>query len=79
MLKEMRRATQTGEAAILHREAHSLKSNCADFGATTLSVLCRELEMMGESATLEGAVEKIGQAEAEYERVKEALVALRSS
>jgi len=79
MLKEMRRATQTGEAAILHREAHSLKSNCADFGATTLSVLCRELEMMGESATLEGAVEKIGQAEAEYERVKEALAALRSS
>jgi CheY-like chemotaxis protein len=79
MLKEMRRATQTGEAAILHREAHSLKSNSADFGATTLSVLCRELEMMGESATLEGAIEKVGQAEAEYERVKEALKAMRSS
>jgi len=79
MLKEMRRAAQTGEAAILHREAHSLKSNCADFGATTISVLCRELEMMGESGTLEGAIEKVDQAEAEYERVKEALEAMRSS
>jgi len=78
MLKEMRRATQVGGAAILRREAHSLKSNSADCGATTLSTLCRELEMMGEPATLEGAIEKIGQAEAEYERVKKALEAMRS-
>lgn len=77
MLSEMRRAIREGQAAVLRREAHSLKSNSADFGATALSALCRELEVMGKNQTLQGALEKMDQAEAEYEKVRAALAAMR--
>jgi HPt (histidine-containing phosphotransfer) domain-containing protein len=74
----MRQAVERGDAAGLRLAAHSLKSNSADFGAMTLSNLCRELEGLGKAGRLDGAAEKVTQAEAEYERVKAALEAVRN-
>ena len=73
MLAEMRQSLEQGDAATLRRVAHSLKSNSADFGARTLSDLCRELEMMGKAGTLDGAAEGLALVEAEWVRVKAAL------
>jgi PAS domain S-box-containing protein len=73
MLAEMRQALGRGDAAALRLAAHSLKSNSADFGATALADLCRELEMMAKAGTLEGAAEKLGSIEAEWAQVRGAL------
>ena len=56
---------------------HSLKSDGADFGATTYSELCRELEMVGKSGVLGGATELSAWIVAEYEQVEVALAAVR--
>ena len=77
MLAEMRRSLERGDAATLRRAAHSLKSNTADFGATALSDLCRELEMMGKTGVLEGAAQKLASVEAEWAQVRAALESQR--
>jgi PAS domain S-box-containing protein len=73
MLAEMRRALERRDAAALRLAAHSLKSNSADFGATALSDLCRELETMATAGALDGAGEKLASVEAEWVQVKAAL------
>jgi CheY-like chemotaxis protein/HPt (histidine-containing phosphotransfer) domain-containing protein len=78
MLAEMRHSLEQGDAATLRRVAHSLKSNSADFGAKTLSDLCREVEMMGKAGTLDGAAEKLASIEAEWAQVRAVLETLRS-
>jgi signal transduction histidine kinase/CheY-like chemotaxis protein/HPt (histidine-containing phosphotransfer) domain-containing protein len=77
LLSDMRSAVEQGDAAGLRLAAHSLKSNSAEFGAQTLSHLCRELEDMAKAGTINRALEKIMQAEAEYAQVKPALEAIK--
>lgn len=76
LLRDMRQAIERGDAAALALAAHSLKSNSATFGATTLATLCRDLEMLGRTGALEGAAEKMAQTETEYERVCPAIEVL---
>jgi HPt (histidine-containing phosphotransfer) domain-containing protein len=76
LLTTMRQSLEQGDASGIHTTAHSLKSESADFGAMTLSGLCKELEMMGKAGTLEGAADLVAQVEVEYKRVKEALEAV---
>ena len=73
MLADMRQALETGDAAVLRRVAHSLKSNSDSFGATALGELCRELEKMGKVNALKGADEVITRADAEFTQVMAAL------
>lgn len=73
LLADMRQAVENEDAPLLRLAAHTLKSNSAEFGAMTLSSLCKQLEAMGKAGTLEGAAEMVTQAEAEYEQVKAAL------
>ena len=77
MLSDMRQSLESGDAVVLHRAAHSLKSNSAEFGGMVLSDLCRKLEEMGKVGMLDGVAELVTQAEAEYEKVKVALEAVR--
>jgi PAS domain S-box-containing protein len=77
MLAEMHQALERGDAMTLRRAAHSLKSNSADFGAKTLSELCREVEMMAKAGTLDGATEKLASIEAEWAQVRTALETLQ--
>ena len=49
LLAELDQFVEGGDSAGVRRVAHSLKSNGADFGATTFSNLCKELEMVGKS------------------------------
>ena len=77
MLSDMRQALEDGDAVVLHRAAHSLKSNSAEFGATTLAEVCRELEKKGKTSALEGADELLVRAEAEFTQAKAALETVR--
>ncbi len=77
LLAELRRFVDEGNAEGASRMAHSLKSNGADFGATTFAELCKELETRGRVGSLEGAADLAAAITAEYDRVAAALVALR--
>jgi HPt (histidine-containing phosphotransfer) domain-containing protein len=77
LLIELEQHVKAGDAAGVRQVAHSLKSNGADFGATTFSNLCKELEMIGRSGTVDGAADLAAQIVAEYERVEAALTAIR--
>ena len=77
MLSDMHQGLTTGDSPLLHRAAHSLKSNSAEFGATGLSNLCRELEKMGKASSLEGVEELLARAETEFAQAKTALETVR--
>lgn len=44
LLQSMVQAADSGDHDTVHRQAHSLKSNARDFGATRLAELCQALE-----------------------------------
>jgi HPt (histidine-containing phosphotransfer) domain-containing protein len=77
MLADMRQALRTGDAEVLRRIAHSLKSNSDSFGATALGEFCRKLEKMGKANALEGADDLITRADAEFTQVMAALETVR--
>lgn len=77
LLATMRQALTAQDAASLRRSAHTLKSNSANFGALTLSAQCKELEELGRIGALDTAPGLVAQIEAEYDKVKPALQALR--
>jgi CheY-like chemotaxis protein/HPt (histidine-containing phosphotransfer) domain-containing protein len=73
VMAQLREAVQQGDSANVRLNAHTLKSNAADFGASRLHALCKQLEAMGKQGNLEGTSELLEQAEAEYQNVIEAL------
>jgi CheY-like chemotaxis protein len=77
LLAELNQFIEAGDPAGVRRVAHSLKSNGADFGATTFSNLCKELEMMGKSGEIAGAADLAARIVAEYGKVEVALAAVR--
>jgi len=77
LLAELNQSVKCGDSAGVRRVAHSLKSNSADFGATALSSLCKELEMMGKSGAIDGATDLAVRIVAEYRKVAVALEAVR--
>jgi CheY-like chemotaxis protein len=73
LVSAMRRAVGDHDADALRRAAHSLKSNAASFGATTLSGLARRLEALAKSGSLEGAASQVERLAGECERAARAL------
>jgi two-component system sensor histidine kinase/response regulator len=72
-LGRMRLAAETGNADELHRTAHSLKSSSGNVGAERLSRLCKALETIGRTGTVEGTLPLLDEAADELERVTAAL------
>ena len=62
-------AIATGDAAIAQRAAHGLKSSSATVGATTLSELFRQLEMLAKEARLTQAAPLVDKARREHAQV----------
>ena len=77
LLADLGQAVAGGNADLLRRSAHSLKSNSAGFGAHTLATLARQLEDIGKQGSTDGAAPMLAEAGAEYERVQAALLAAR--
>ncbi len=70
LLEAIAIAVAQENAPQLQRTAHTLKSSSATLGATTLTKLCKELEIMARTGNIQNALDKLPQLEAEYERVK---------
>ena len=77
LLNKMQNGAKKGEASDLRLAAHTLKSNCADFGAEALRDLCKEAESMGKQGELGGADELVSNVMAEYEKLETVLKTLR--
>ncbi len=70
LIVALREALEQSDTSVLHRAAHTLKSLAANFGANTLSGLCKDLEEMSKSGILEEADNYITQAEIAYQQAK---------
>jgi len=73
LLQSLTEALAQGEAEVLHRVAHTLKSTSAMLGATSLSQLCQELELSGQNRSLASLDAMVYQVKTEYEKVQTAL------
>jgi HPt (histidine-containing phosphotransfer) domain-containing protein len=76
-LQVLREAATTGEAEAVRRAAHTLKGNARMFGAEGLASLCLEAETAAAAGDLDTVRQRLESVEAEWNRVREALVAAR--
>lgn len=76
ILGRLRAAVAQHDAAGIRLNAHSLKGSSAEFGASWLAELCRQLEMAGKSQDLDSAPDLLAEIEDEYRRVQSALTRL---
>jgi PAS domain S-box-containing protein len=76
-LASLRQAVQLHEAEDARREAHTLKSNAAAFGAGALEAMCRELESAAEADALDRGADLLPRITAELERVTRELERIR--
>ncbi len=77
LARAIRDAVAAGDPQAMAKAAHTLKSSSAQVGAERLSVLCKGVEALGRSGSLEGAAARVAELSAELECVHEALAAER--
>ncbi|MDX1378147.1 MAG: Hpt domain-containing protein [Anaerolineales bacterium] len=79
MIAEIKSALDSNDADTFRRAAHSMKSNAATFGATDLSALAKELEMLGKENKLNETGDKLKSMEDAYASVRHELEDLKST
>jgi PAS domain S-box-containing protein len=72
-LRDLREGASRGDADVVRRTAHTLKSNAATFGASALADMSRDLETRAAAGKLETATPLVDRIEAELRRVEAAL------
>jgi two-component system, sensor histidine kinase and response regulator len=72
-LKILHEAVTSGDAHTINREAHTLKSSCANLGAVNLSSLFKAMEDMGRNNSLENSPTLLTQIETELKVLENAL------
>jgi CheY-like chemotaxis protein/HAMP domain-containing protein len=77
LLAALRDAVAAADPKAVAAAAHTLKSSSAQIGAVRLSALCKELEALGRSGSVEGAPELFDEIAGEYESICERLAAER--
>lgn len=77
LLGEARQALAEERVADLRRAAHTLKSNCANFGAMAMAQVARDLEYLARDGVLDGAAELIARAEGEFPKAHAVLEEVR--
>ncbi|NER36035.1 MAG: PAS domain S-box protein [Oscillatoria sp. SIO1A7] len=75
LLQKIQTAIAQGDASALQMAGHTLKSTSKTFGAMNLGEMCKTLEFMGRSGTLEGAELILPDLISESEQVKTELLA----
>lgn len=79
LLVRLREAVNAGDAGGVRLNAHSLKGSSAEFGASYLTELCRQMEMAGKNQDVASARDLMAEVEDEYHRVAVALSRLIQS
>ena len=78
LIEQMRSGVASGDAEMVRRAAHSLKSNSANLGALRLAGVTRELEIIAKSGSLDGAESKFEQVAMEYSALAPVLETLKN-
>jgi len=78
IIEEIKSALGTNNVDSFRRAAHSIKSNAATFGASQLSVLAKELEMLGKENKLHETGDRLKALEEAYESARDELKGLKS-
>lgn len=78
MIAEIKSGFAANHADIFRRAAHSLKSNAATFGASQLSALAKELEMLGKENKLHETGDRLKSLDEAYASVRDELTGLKS-
>lgn len=73
ILARLSEAVAAEDAGNIRLYAHSLKGSSAEFGASYLTELCRQLELAGKNQELSSAQDLMAEVEDEYVRVAQAL------
>jgi CheY-like chemotaxis protein len=76
LLVDLDNGAATGDAALLYRASHALKSASANLGAVVLSTHCKELEALSKSGTVTDAARLVKVIREDY-RIVEALLSDR--
>lgn len=76
-LQSLEQGLAAGDAEVVRRAAHTVKSNARSFGAVTLTELSKQLEDAGKDGDLSTAAEQIAQIANEYQAVVEELQEIR--
>jgi len=79
MIAEMKSALEGNDADTFRRAAHSMKSNAATFGASDLSLLAKDLEMLGKENKLNETGDKLKSMEEAYASARDELEGLKSA
>jgi CheY-like chemotaxis protein/HPt (histidine-containing phosphotransfer) domain-containing protein len=66
LVGELKRGISEGNVEVVHRAAHTMKSNASTFGADELATLCAELEAAAKGGSLERGPELLAQIESAY-------------
>ncbi|MES2321518.1 MAG: response regulator [Pseudomonadota bacterium] len=75
-MQSLRRAIAEADPGNLRKVAHSLKSSSANVGAETLAQMCKEMETLGRTDTIEGADGILTDMEQEFQAVRHSLSAI---
>ena len=78
MIAEIQSALAANNAEEFRRAAHSMKSNAATFGASGLTALAKELEMLGKENRLTETGDRLQRLEEAYASVRDELEGLKS-
>jgi HPt (histidine-containing phosphotransfer) domain-containing protein len=78
MIAEIKSAYASNNTDTFRRAAHSMKSNAATFGASQLSALAQELEMLGKENKLHETGDRLKSLDEAYESVRDELKELKS-
>ncbi|MFE5539632.1 Hpt domain-containing protein [Streptomyces sp. NPDC056519] len=78
LLAEVRRGVRDGEAELVRRAAHTLKSNSWTFGLEQLAPLCQDLENLAAADGLAAAEPLARNLEAAYASARQAVEEVRA-
>ncbi|MEA5574874.1 Hpt domain-containing protein [Anabaena sp. UHCC 0451] len=70
LLQDINAFLKNQNAQMIEQTAHKLKSSSASMGAVTLSQLCLQMEIMGQSGNLASSIDVFSQLEQEYQKVE---------
>jgi HPt (histidine-containing phosphotransfer) domain-containing protein len=73
LIAKMAEAAGAGDADVLRRHAHTLKSNAASFGATELAEHCAALEARARAGDLAGADDLVSRIAQDFDGTRAAL------
>ncbi len=69
-LQALRGALQSGDAEVLHQASHALKGASSNIGARRMAEISQQLQVLGETESVQGAAGLVDALESEFERVQ---------